>query len=124
MAIIFCEIAKCRRLAVCYFFCKLFHVLPLDGPTNVPVFMQEARAVSQFAAIPGWLAPADPLQLAAAALHDNALAGVMLPKSRSAIADIKTRMACFPPFCAPGHNLCKGPEPVDCRLARFGVAAG
>jgi hypothetical protein len=76
----------------------LFHTLPLDGPTNVPVFMQEARAASQFEATPGWLAPADPLQLAAAALHDNALAGVMLPKSRSAIAGIKTRMACFPPF--------------------------
>jgi hypothetical protein len=76
-----------------YFFCKFVHILPLDGPTNVPVFMHDARAVSQLAAMLGWLAPADPLQFAAASLHEVALAGAMLPKSSSAIIGFKIRMA-------------------------------
>jgi hypothetical protein len=80
----------------CYFFCKFVHILPLDGPTNVPVFMQDARAVSQFAAMLGWLAPADPLQFAAASLHEEALADAMLPRSRSAIVGVKKRIPHFP----------------------------
>jgi hypothetical protein len=80
---------------VCYFFCKFVHILPLDGPTNVPVFMHDARAASQFAAMLGWLAPADPLQFAAASLHEEAFAGAMLPRSRSAIVGVKRRIAYF-----------------------------
>jgi hypothetical protein len=98
-----------------YFFSKFVHILPLDGPTNVPVFRHDARADSQLAAMLGWLAPADPLQAAADWLHEPALAGGMLPRSRSAIADVKRRMAYFPLFAL---------QSITSVPARNGPAAG
>src|SRR6516225_4727067 len=45
------------------------HILPVDGPTKVPVFRQDCLAASQSDAICGLPAPAEPRHCAADWLH-------------------------------------------------------
>ena len=55
------------------------HILPVDGPTKVPVFKQDCLAPSQSPAICGLPAPAEPRHCAAAWLHVPAASAELIP---------------------------------------------